>query len=602
MKLILRTTIISYLLLLNNCSPQPKNEINPVITSKEIQEHINYLASDELEGRFTGTEGADKAAAYIQQDFESNGLSPFFYKNFSQSYPFVSGLEATTNNKMKLIIAGKEYELKFNEDFIPVSFSDNQTYSGEVVFIGYSIVAPELNYDDFTGIDVKGKVVLAMRYNPEVNDPKSKFDKFAELRLKAKVAKEKGAIGIIFVNEYVPKDDEDNLLKLKYDSAPAIKELGSIHIKRTFADKMFEAENLNFRQFQENIDTTNKPASFLFKNTKVEFKTEVKQIEGKGINIAGFLPGNDPKLKDEYIIVGAHYDHLGYGETGSLYRGTDRQIHNGADDNASGTTGVLELAEKLAAEKDKIKRSIIFATFSGEELGMLGSSYFVQNLSIPYKSVDAMINLDMIGRMNDENSLMIYGTSTSHVWKDMLNNLNKEYNFKLTFNDEGFGPSDHSSFYGKEIPVLFFFTGTHSDYHRPSDDADKINTSKEEKILNFVYQIIDGLDTSITRPDYVNVPRKDTGGPTRFKVYIGTTPDFGAQVDGYKISGVTDGSPAQKAGLQAGDTIVEFGGKKVANIYDYMYAMNEHTPGEKVDIVVLRSGEKVTLNLELAAR
>ena len=262
----------------------------------------------------------------------------------------------------------------------------------------------------------------------------------------------------------------------------------------------------------------------------------------------------------------------------------------------------MELAEKFASIKDKLKRSFIFVSFSGEELGMLGSNYFVQNLTVPYKVVDAMISLDMIGRMNEENSLMIYGTGTSHKWKDLLNQFNKEYNFKLTFNDEGFGPSDHTSFYAKEIPVLFFFTGTHGDYHRPTDDADKINSAKEEKILDLVYQVAEDLDTTLTRPDYVNVPRKDTGGPTKFKVYIGTTPDFGAQVDGYKISGVTDGSPARKAGLKAGDIIIEFGGKKVSNIYDYMYAMNEHAPGDKVDITVLRGNEKVTLTLELAAK
>jgi aminopeptidase YwaD len=595
---------LSFMLLINFsfifC--QPRNEKNSSITAKEVQEHINYLASDELEGRLTGTKGAEMAAAYILQDFKSDGLLPFFGNSYSQKYPFVSGVEATVDNKFRLIISGNEYDLKCNEDFIPVSFSDNISYSGEVVFVGYSILAPELNYDDFEGIDVKGKVVLAMRYNPEVSNAHSKFDKFSELRLKAKVAQEKGALGVIFVNGYSPKDDEDNLLKLNYDGAPAMKEIGAVHIKRNFADKMFQTENLDFKKWQEKIDSTKKPASFVFKNIKVEFTTGVKQLEGNGINIAGFLPGTDPKLKDEYIVIGAHYDHLGYGEIGSLYRGKDRQIHNGADDNASGTAGVLELAEKFASQKSRLKRSLLFVSFSGEELGLLGSAYFVDKLSIPYKNIDAMINLDMIGRMNDENNLIVYGTGTSHMWKDDLNSLNKNYNFKLTFNDEGFGPSDQSSFYGKDIPVLFFFTGTHSDYHRPTDDADKINSVKEEKVLKYVYDIAEGLDTSSFRPDYINVPRKDTGGPARFKVYVGTTPDFGAQVEGYKISGVTEGSPAQKGGLQAGDIIIEFGGKKIANIYDYMYAMNDQAPGDIVDIVVLRGNEKLTLKVELTAK
>ncbi len=587
----------------SNSNAQPVNDDNPEITSKEIREHIGYLASDKLEGRLTGTKGAELAADYIADEFKNYSLIPLFDNSYAQEYPFISGLDATEANKVIFEIAGEKIELEINKDFIPAPFTDNLEASGEMIFVGYSISSSELNYDDFAGIDVKDKIVIALRYNPDVENPKSKFDKYSELRLKAKTAKEKGAKAIIFVNGFIPKDDEDSFIGFKYDGASGIKDLAAVHMKRTFAEKIFAAENLNFKEYQAKINETKKPASFVIKNSRVTIRTEVNQVEGKGLNIAGYLEGNDPVLKDEYIIIGGHYDHLGYGETGSLYRGKDKQIHNGADDNASGTTGVLELAEKFASIKDELKRSIIFVTFSGEELGLLGSNYFAHNLSIPAKNVAAMINMDMIGRLNDEQSLMVYGTGTSKIWKDMLNNFNKDYNFKLAFNDEGFGPSDHTSFYAKEIPVLFFFTGTHSDYHRPSDDPETINNNGEEKVLKYVYQIADYVDNLNTKPDYVNIPRKDmVSGAAKFKVYIGTTPDFGAQVDGYKISGVTDGSPAQRAGMKSGDIIIDFGGKKISNIYDYMYAMNDYAPGDKVDIVVLRGQEKLTLKLELAAK
>jgi Zn-dependent M28 family amino/carboxypeptidase len=289
------------------------------------------------------------------------------------------------------------------------------------------------------------------------------------------------------------------------------------------------------------------------------------------------------------------------GETGSLYRGDEPQIHNGADDNASGTTGVLELAEKFASLKNKIKRSMIFVTFSGEELGLLGSAYFVNNLPIDSKNIVSMINLDMIGRLNDENQLIVYGTGTSGTYKDILNNSNHD-SLKLAFNDEGYGPSDHSSFYGKEIPVLFFFTGTHTDYHRPSDDADKINSVGTEKVVKFVYEVTNKIAGADTKPDYVLVPRKDGGTMGGWKVYVGTIPDYASNEEGFRISGVNEGSPAQKGGLKAGDIMTSFGGKKITNIYDYVYALQNFVPGDVVDVSVLRNNEKIDLKVELGAR
>jgi len=289
------------------------------------------------------------------------------------------------------------------------------------------------------------------------------------------------------------------------------------------------------------------------------------------------------------------------GQTGSLYMGDEPMIHNGADDNASGTAGVLELAEKFASLKDGLKRSVMFVGFSGEELGLLGSNYFVNNPPVDADRMVTMVNMDMIGRLNDKNELIVYGTGTSTNWKNILNEKNTD-NFSLTFNDEGYGPSDHSSFYGKQIPVLFFFTGTHTDYHKPSDDVDKINAEGEEKVLNYVYNIAHEIVNAESKPDYLVVERKDTGRMTGTKVWVGTIPDFAGNVDGYKLSGVTDGSPAAKAGLQAGDIIIKFGDKKITNIYDFTYAIGNYVPGDKVDVVVLRGENEMNFNIELGTR
>jgi C-terminal processing protease CtpA/Prc len=212
-----------------------------------------------------------------------------------------------------------------------------------------------------------------------------------------------------------------------------------------------------------------------------------------------------------------------------------------------------------------------------------------------------MINMDMIGRLNDKNDLIVYGTGTSSKWKNILDDKN-EYDLNLTFNDEGFGPSDHSSFYGKKVPVLFFFTGTHSDYHKPSDDADKINAAGQEKVLKYVYDVALTIVNSETRPDYISVERKDTGQMTGTKVYVGTVPDFAGEVDGYKLGGVTDGSPAAKAGLQAGDIITQFGDKKISNIYDFTYALGNYVPGDEVKVLVKRGEEELTFDIELGSR
>jgi Peptidase family M28/PDZ domain len=571
------------------------------ITSAEIKEHITFLASDELKGRLTGSEECRLAAEYIESDFKSVGLVPFFDNSYLQAFPVITDVELTANNKLEIKTGDRTFKPKLYDDFITLSFSGDTKVEGILVFAGYGISAPDIEYDDYAGIDVMDKIVLVLREHPEMNVPHSKFDDHSSLRKKATVARDKGATAIIFVNGYNPHKDDDELINLSYDQAGPMNDFAVINIKRNLVEKLFKTQDLDFKAYQSNIVDTKSPASFSFNNTKVSITTQVNEIVVDSWNVAGYLEGNDPRLQNEYIIIGAHFDHLGMGENNSLYRGEELQIHNGADDNASGTAGVLELAEKFSAYKDKLKRSIVFATFSGEEEGLLGSAYFVNNLPVSTEDIAMMINMDMIGRLNDDKSLIVYGTGTSSNFKDLLTEYN-ENKFDLTFNDEGYGPSDHSSFYSKKIPVLFFFTGTHEDYHKPSDDTEKINFAGEEEVLKYIYKVALDLDNTDTRPDYIAVKRKDSGNLSGIKVKVGTIPDFAGNVDGYKISGVSEGSPAQIAGLVGGDIIIEFGGKKISNIYDFTYALGDYVPGDLVNVVVKRGKDEIEFQVELAPK
>ncbi len=568
---------------------------SPEITKEEIYEHIKYLASDELEGRFTGTEQCRIAAEYIAKEFEKAGLQPVFNGSYFQEFPFISDIKLGDNY---LKFSDEEtLSLEVNNDFTPLPFSDNLSVEGKLVFAGFGISSKENNYDDYENIDVKDKVVIVFRNHPDLNTPHSPLEQFAGLRYKATVARDKGAAGIIFVNTSDKKDD-DKLFKLEYDGAAKVKGISVLQIKRDVLQKLFSKLNLDIEDVEKQITENKKPDSFEL-NTSAKIKTEVIEVESISWNVGGLLKGNDEKLSDEYLVIGAHFDHLGWGKQNSLYQG-EPAIHNGADDNASGTTGLLELSEKFASEKNNLKRSILFFAFSGEELGLLGSSYLVNHFPVPTEKVVSMINMDMIGRLKDS-SLIVYGTGTSTNWKNILNDKNS-FGFKLTFNDEGFGPSDHSSFYGKKIPVLFFFTGTHSDYHKPSDDYDKINSEGQEKVLKYIHSVATEIINSDSRPDYLAVERKDAGRMTASRVWVGTIPDFAGDTEGYKLGGVTEGSPAALAGLQAGDIITKFGDKKISNIYDFTYAIGNYKPGDKVKVIIKRADQELEVELELKAR
>ncbi|MCZ7601540.1 MAG: M28 family peptidase [Melioribacteraceae bacterium] len=573
---------------------------NPDITIDELRDHLKYLASDELEGRLAGSEGGKLAAEYIKQQFEYAGLLPFYDGSFFQNFEFVQNIELGSNNSASISFSENKLELRIDENFTVAPFSGNNTIEAKLAFTGYGISSSKLEYDDFAGLDLTGRIAIIMRYNPDNDSAMSEFDRFSSLRVKASAARDAGALGVIFVNGYKPNEDDD-LIEFKYDRGPAMNDFPIIHVRRTIIDDLLKSEGYDLNELQKQIDETKKPNSFLLNNSTASISTDVKEIIVNGDNVAGYLEGNDPNLKDEYIVIGAHFDHLGWGVDGSMYRGDEPMIHNGADDNASGTSGLLEIAEKLAANKENLKRSIVFMGFNAEELGLLGSAHTVNNFPVDLQNTVAMLNMDMIGRLSDDKALTIIGTGTSSVWKDMLE-TNNTMEFQLKFNDDGWGGSDHQSFTLKEIPVLFFFTGIHEDYHKPSDDWDKINLEGQKKVADYVYTVTTKIDELDERPDFIKVERTAPKGGGATKVYVGTIPEFGWNGEGFKLGGVSEGGPAQKAGLQGGDIMIQFGEKKVVNIYDFMYAMNEHKPGDVVKVIVLRNDEEMEFDITLEGK
>ena len=560
----------------------------PGFPPQTLHDHVNFLASDAMKGRLTGTPEARKAAEYIAAEFDKFGLvnppgatSPF------QQFEFTSGVKLGTNN----LLSTPENTFRVSEDFIPSGFSEDAALEdAPAVFAGFGIQARDQKYDDYSGLDVKGKAVIVYRYGPEGDDPKSAFATYYPTRFKAMTAREQGAAALLIVAQ---EEDDDELPKLRTDASFGTSGIPVLFIKRSVATQLLKTAG---KQLPDWHNPHSNAQTFDIPGLKLALTCDLVREKGHSDNVLGWLPAAAPT--DETIMIGAHYDHLGLGMEGSLAPKWG-EVHNGADDNASGVAGVLELARNFAARKSTLKRNILFAAFGGEELGTLGSGYFVKNPVTPIKNIVAMLNLDMIGRLRDS-KLVVGGAGTSSAWKDLLTDSG---DLKLTLNEDGYGPSDHSVFYAKDIPVLFFFTGAHPQYHRPEDDPDTLNYEGMADVLNFVERIVNGIESAQSRPAYTRAKAgpAETAG-RGFRVYVGTIPDYTEEVKGVKLSGVREGSPAEKAGILAGDIIVRFGEKKVENIYDYTYALQDHKPGDVVTIIVLRDGKEVSLTATLERR
>jgi hypothetical protein len=470
-----------------------------------------------------------------------------------------------------------------------------------VVFAGYGFVInnDSLKWDDYKGLDVKNKWVMILRSNPEPDKQLSKFSAFSGDRNKVMVAKDLGAAGVLLVSgqSFDGSDSFDALAKGEFSAGIPV-----FRIKRGVADEILKKSGKNIADLEKNINTGKKQSGFIT-GSEVDAKSEIIQNMAGTRNVVMVLPGEDPKLKDEYIILGAHYDHLGMGGPGSGSRAVDTiGVHHGADDNASGTAMIIELAGKFAGTKNSHKRSLVFMAFTGEEEGLLGSKHFTDNPMIDLKKVDAMVNMDMVGRLKETMDLTVGGVGTADGLKEKAVSVNDTANLKLTFSEEGSGASDFSAFYAKNIPVLYFTTGGHSDYHTPADTWDKINFEGMVKVSDLVYKMVSGLANDTTRLQFKESgPQLNTNAPPRRRgLTLGIMPDVtGSIKNGLKVEAVTAGKPGAAGGIKKADIIVGIDGKPVNNIQDYMFRMSQLKAGQKIDVEILRDGKKETLKIQL---
>jgi hypothetical protein len=504
-------------------------------------------------------------------------------------------------------------ELKPKQDFVPFSFSASGTVQGPLVFAGYGVSADEFQYDDYAGIDVKNKIVVVLRYEPASFAAKTGnhgLTQHSSLISKAINARNHGAKALVLVNGKLGDGEEDLLTRFGSVSGPENVGIVFVQVKNAVAEEWLKAAGKSLPETQEKINNSGKPQSFtLPANQTASIKVSIVTTRATVNNVLAYLPGKT----DEYVIIGAHYDHLGRGNFDSLAPSQIGQIHPGADDNASGTAGVLELARLLAPQKGQLRRGVLFMSFAGEELGLLGSAEWVKEPTRPLEKAVAMLNMDMIGRVRD-GKLYIGAVATGSTFRPMLDGITPKHSLKIDYSNMGeAGGSDHTSFLIGKVPSLFFFSGLHSDYHKPSDTWDKIDAPDAAKVLELVADIAGALRETSDRPQFVRVaPPSGHGegnaGPVSsssgsgYGPYFGSIPDFGEGVKGVKFADVRDGSPASKAGFKAGDIMVEFDGKPIQNLYDFTYALQAKKPGDEVLVKVMRDGKPLEATVGLTKR
>ena len=633
-------------------------------TQDRLKADVQYLASDKLEGRGVGTRGLDLAAEFIRDQFQKAGLDVKRVDGGAfQKFTLVTDVKLTKPNSLKFVGPnGQSHDLKVGSDFQVCAFGGSGKISGELVFLGYAIDAPKAHYSDIKGVDLKGKIAVIMRRTPLQGDddgpfaaPHAGISQHAALRSKVSNAFGAGATAILFVND--PHSNRENarqelnrardavvkaavafngtkleddkklvesrrqlkaavdrfqgvqarqkqgpadpLMNFGYGRSGNSRSLPIVHITHKALDRVLKASlKTTLAALEAAIDKDFSAKSQVIPGWTIQLQTSIETVRSEVKNVIGVLQGEGPQ-QDEIIVIGAHYDHVGLGGPGSLAQGS-KEVHNGADDNGSGTVSLIELARRIAGRKKKLPRTVVFIAFTAEELGLIGSARYVNNPVFPLEKTVAMFNMDMVGRLRNKR-LTVFGTGTAPRWKKLVETTGKQHDFTLSLKPSGFGPSDHSSFYGKQIPVLHFFTGTHSDYHRPGDDWPKLNLAGMESIVEMLEQIAVETALEKQRPKYVEIKSRARVARSGSRPYFGSIPDFGSDGQkGYPISGVSPGSPAQKGGLKGGDLIVEFGPTKIGGLDDFDLALRKFKGGDVVNVTVVRDGKRKTLKVTLA--
>jgi len=600
---------------------------DPVL--ERMRKDIFFLASEECEGRGIDTKGINIAADYVAKMFKAAGLKPAM-KDGSYFQPFTVTMSAKLGKPISFALTGPgdaKKQPQLGGDYTPMGFSPTSKAKGDLVFVGYGISAPNLKYDDYAGLDVEGKIVVMLRRAPRYGEKgDKKFDTtapegedsiHAAFATKIEAAAAKKAAGIIIVNDIGSAGRLDPIGQYaNHATGTTPAPFPVLFVKRAVIDEILTAGKWkSLTELEAAINENLKPQSFELKGWKADAEVTVERTDLKVKNVIGVLEGAGP-LKDETVVIGAHYDHVGFGMWGSA-GGKDARgkIHYGADDNASGTTGLMELARHYGAMKNRQGRRIVFIAFSAEEKGLFGSIHYCKEPLFPLEKTVAMINMDMIGRAKPvrgdwlglfgmKDRLVVYGTGTGEGFEKLVDTAGKKHNLKLSTLKAGTGPSDHDSFYRKRIPVLFLYTGTHNEYHKPTDIPEKINVPGMKKIADFVQTLTDDLITRDSAPKFAVVrdPWTDPTDPRPrgpMGPRLGIRPDYTYEGGGVLLEGVTPGGVAEKAGLKDGDIIVEIAGKPTPTVVAYMSAMATQKPGTTIDIVVERKGNKMTLKAKL---
>jgi len=574
--------------------------------SRRYLSDIKTLTEPKMEGRGDGSKGLVRAERVLVDRYKSFGLEPAGSKGYLQPFTVTTGAKLKGKNHFVIQNGEAKTALKLNQDYVPFSFSGSGTVAVPLVFAGYGATATEFGYDDYAGLDAKDKIVVVLRYEPSGFAAKSGnqgLTTHAQIITKAINARNHGAKGMILVNGKLGEGEEDLLTRFGSVSGPENVGLLFAQVKNAVADEWFRAAGKSLKEVQEQINSTTKPASFAFPDIlHATLGVDIETMHATVNNVLAYLPGKT----GEYVILGAHYDHLGRGTFDSLAPSQIGQIHPGADDNASGTAGVLEVARILAPLKGQLQRGILFASFAGEELGLLGSAAWVKDPTKPLDKAVAMLNMDMIGRIKD-NKVYIGGVGTGSTLQKVLDQAHGDSPLKFEISQGGYSSSDHTSFVTKRIPVLFFFSGLHSDYHKPSDTWDKINPDDAAGLLNIVARATVELASDPEKPAFITVVESNPhagspGGGGGYGPYFGSIPDFGQTENGVRFSDVKPGSPAAKAGLKAGDVLIQFGDKPIKNLYDFTDALRRSKVGDVVPVTVLRDGKELKADVKLEQR
>jgi hypothetical protein len=574
----------------------------PLPSAQWMLEQVKTLASPPMDGRGSGTPGADLAAAHVAAVFRGAGLAPGGEAGtFLQSFSVPTGLRLGSPNGLELLAPASRH-LVLGQDFTPLPVSANGAAAGDLLFVGYGITAPDLGYDDYAGVDARDRIVVAITREPASEDPANPFRRpeayhYGQRAHKLINARQHGAAAILLVPH--PGGEERQLPALRGLSQP--QGILAAFLASPTAEALLASAGMRLGDLAETIDRTLAPRSAPLPGVKVRLEVNLVRERGTARNVVGLLPGTDPALREQAIVIGAHYDHLGRGGEGSLAPDAGGQVHPGADDNASGTAAVMALARAFAAVGGT-PRTLVFVAFSGEELGLLGSAEYVRHPAVPLDKTVLMVNLDMVGRLRDRR-LYVGGVDSGSGLRALVGRLAADLPLAPELRASPFAPSDHTSFYVAGRPVLFFFTGAHADYHRPSDTWERINADGLASVATLAARVVAAVAADPTPPAYAKVDAPARGSRGGYGPYFGVVPEFGeGPSGGVRISGVRPGSPADKAGVRAGDVIVKFGGVDVKTLEDLTFALRGRRAGDEIQVVLVRQGQEQTVRAILAER